>query len=239
MLVAQAKFIGKEKILVVDSEEDVAEHVKYNLTREGYRVDCVPSGEQALTRVEEERPDLILLDRMLPDLDGMDVCRELKSNPATRQIPIIMITARNNDDDIISGLESGAEDYVTKPFSQGVLLARLKAALRRARYLDSDEIAIVKRGHLIIDLNRHKVTLDGISIILTATEFEILYLLASSPGRVFSREQIIRAIKGFDYSVTERSVDVQIVSLRKKLRNSGEAIETVRGIGYRFKEYRS
>jgi len=235
LLVAQAKFIGKEKILVVDSEEDVAEHVKYNLTREGYRVDCVPSGEDALTRVEEERPDLILLDRMLPDLDGMDVCRELKSNPATRQIPIIMITAKNNDDDIISGLESGAEDYVTKPFSQGVLLARLKAALRRARYLDSDEIAIVKRGHLIIDLNRHKVTLDGISIILTATEFEILHLLASSPGRVFSREQIIRAIKGFDYSVIERSVDVQIVSLRKKLCNSGEAIQTVRGVGYRFK----
>ncbi len=235
MLVPQAKFIGKEKILVVDSEEDVALHVKHNLTREGYRVDCVPSGEQALIRVEEERPDLILLDRMLPDLDGMDVCRELKSNPATRQIPIIMITAKNKDDDIISGLESGAEDYVTKPFSPRVLLARLRAALRRARYLDTDEIAIVKRGHLIIDLNRHKVTLDGVSILLTTTEFEILHLLASTPGRVFSREQIIRAVKRFDYSVTERSVDVQIVSLRRKLCNSGEVIQTVRGMGYRFK----
>jgi two-component system, OmpR family, alkaline phosphatase synthesis response regulator PhoP len=236
LLNVQEKYMGKEKILVVDDEEDILELVKYNLAKEGYRVDCVLSGEQALTRAVEQRPDLILLDLMLPGLDGLDVCRELKNNPITRQIPIVMITAKGEDADIVSGLELGAEDYVTKPFSPRVLLARLKVVLRRNRYLDPDERAIVKRHDLTIDPNRHEVTSHGTAITLTTTEFGILHFLAHRPGRVFSREQIIGAVKGDDYAVTERSVDVQIVNLRKKLGDSGEAIETVRGVGYRFKE---
>jgi len=232
----QEKSVEKERILVVDDEEDILELVKFNLAKEGYRVDCVISGERALTRVIEERPDLILLDLMLPGLDGLDVCRELKNNPVTRRIPIVMLTAKGEDADIVLGLEMGAEDYVTKPFSPRVLLARLKAVLRRNRYPDRGEMAIVRRHDLTIDPNRHEVTLHGRSITLTSTEFGILHLLARRPGRVFSRGQIIGAVKGDDYPVTERSVDVQIVNLRKKLGDSGQIIETIRGVGYRFKE---
>ncbi len=233
MVAAQEKYIGKPKILVVDDR--IVRQVEHDLTREGYRVDCAVSNKHALNIAMEQRPNLILLDHMPPDLDGIHLCRALKNDPATRQIPIVMITARHEDADIISGLESGAEDCITKPFSPRVLVARLKAVLRRTRYLDPEQVAIVKRNNFIIDLNRHEVTLEGSLIILTTTEFEILRLLVSSPGRVFSREQIIRAIKKSDYSVTERSVDVQIVGLRKKLGDSGKAIETVRGVGYRFK----
>jgi len=226
----------KEKILVVDDEEDILELVRYNLAKEGYRVSCVTSGEQALKEAKEGAPDLILLDLMLPGLDGLDVCRRLKSDHVTSVIPIIMLTAKGEDADIVTGLELGAEDYVTKPFSPRVLLARLKACLRRKRQEEADETAIFRAGDLTINTSRHEVLVNGKLAPLTATEFSILYFLARRSGWVFSRDQIIKAVKGDDYPVTERSVDVQIAGLRKKLGNAGNCVETIRGVGYRLKE---
>ena len=228
--------MAKEKILVVDDEEDILELIRYNLIIEGYRVDCAASGEEALIKAAEQSPDLILLDLMLPGLDGLDVCRELKANSATRQIPVIMITAKGEDADIVSGLELGAEDYITKPFSPRILLARVKVVLRRKKNTIVDDEPVMRREDLTIDPSRHEVRLEGKPLGLTTTEFRILHFLARRPGRVFSREQIISAVKGDDYAVTERSVDVQIVSLRKKLGKSGDTIETVRGVGYRLKD---
>ncbi len=226
----------KEKILVVDDEEDILELVRYNLAKEGYQVACVTSGEQAMKEVKEDAPDLILLDLMLPGLDGLDVCKRLKSDPVTNVIPIIMLTAKGEDADIVTGLELGAEDYVTKPFSPRVLLARLKACLRRKRQEEADETGILRVGDFTINPSRHEVLVKDKPADLTATEFRILYFLARRTGWVFSRDQIIKAVKGDDYPVTERSVDVQIAGLRKKLGSSGNSVETVRGVGYRLKE---
>ena len=222
----------KEKILVVEDEEDILELVRYNLAKEGYRVACVTSGEQGLREAKEGAPDLILLDLMLPGLDGLDVCRRLKSDPVTSVIPIIMLTAKGEDADIVTGLELGAEDYVTKPFSPRVLLARLKACLRRKRQEEADETGILRVGAFTINPSRHEVWVEDKPAALTATEFRILHFLARRSGWVFSRDQIIRAVKGDDYPVTERSVDVQIAGLRKKLGSSGNSVETVRGVGY-------
>lgn len=226
----------KEKILVVDDEEDILELVRYNLAKEGYRVSCVTSGELALKEAKEGAPDLILLDLMLPGLDGLDVCKRLKNDPVTSVIPIIMLTAKGEDADIVTGLELGAEDYVTKPFSPRVLLARLKACLRRKRQEEADETGIIRVGDFTINASRHEVLVKDKPAALTATEFRILYFLARRSGWVFSRDQIIKAVKGDDYPVTDRSVDVQIAGLRKKLGNAGNSIETVRGVGYRLKE---
>ncbi|MGB6065380.1 MAG: response regulator transcription factor [Desulfomonilaceae bacterium] len=226
----------KEKILVVDDEEDILELVRYNLAKEGYQVACVTSGEQALKEAKEGFPDVILLDLMLPGLDGLDVCRRLKNDPMTTGIPIIMLTAKDEDADIVTGLELGAEDYITKPFSPRVLLARLKACLRRRRQEEPDETAVVRVGDLSINPTRHEVLVKGKPASLTPTEFRILHFLASRSGWVFSRDQIIRAVRGEDYPVTDRSVDVQIAGLRKKLGSAGNSIETIRGVGYRLKE---
>jgi DNA-binding response OmpR family regulator len=226
----------KEKILVVDDEEDILELVRYNLEKEGYRVQCVQSGERALAKVGEEIPDMILLDLMLPGLDGLDVCRALKRNPGTACIPMIMLTAKGEDADIVTGLELGADDYVTKPFSPRVLLARIKAAFRRRKQEEPDDSTIISIGTLVVDPIRHEALVDGKVINLTVTEFRIVHLLARRPGWVFSRDQIINAVRGDDYPVTERSVDVQIVGLRKKLGKAGNLIETVRGVGYRLKD---
>ncbi|HMK35932.1 MAG TPA: response regulator transcription factor [Desulfomonilaceae bacterium] len=226
----------REKILVVDDEEDILELLRYNLAKEGYQVQCVQSGEQALARVSEDPPALILLDLMLPGLDGLDVCRALKRNAASAGIPLIMLTAKGEDADIVAGLELGADDYVNKPFSPRVLLARIKTALRRKQQPEQDETSVIKIEGLVIDPVRYEAFVDGAAIALTVTEFRILHLLARRPGWVFSRDQIINAVKGEDYAVTERSVDVQIVGLRKKLGEAGAFIHTVRGVGYRFKE---
>lgn len=228
--------MSKEKILVVDDEEDILELVRYNLLKNGYRVTCVSSGEQAIEKLRQETPHIILLDLMLPGMDGLDVCRNLRSNPATSSIPIIMITAKGEDADIVSGLELGADDYLTKPFSPRVLLARIRALLRRNKLDELDETSVLKIHQLVINPVRHEVLVNGEPLALTATEFSLLHFIARRPGWVFSRDQIISAVKGDDYPVTERSVDVQIVGLRKKLGDSGDLIETVRGVGYRFKE---
>jgi two-component system, OmpR family, alkaline phosphatase synthesis response regulator PhoP len=227
--------MAREKILVVDDEEDILELVRYNLSKERYRVTSALSGEIALQKAREEHPDLILLDLMLPGLDGLSVCRELKRDPAIGSTPIIMLTAKGEDADIVVGLELGADDYIVKPFSPRVLQARIKAVLRRREHDEADD-ALIRIHDLSIYPARHEVLLKGIPIILTTTEFRILHFLARRPGWVFSREKIINAVKGEDYAVTDRSVDVQIVGLRKKLGSAGECIQTVRGVGYKFKE---
>ncbi len=229
--------MAKERILIVDDEEDILHLVQYNLTKEGYLIDPVMTGEDALKTARERHPDLIILDLMLPGIDGIDVCRLLKGDNRTADIPIIMLTAKGEDSDVVAGLEIGAEDYMTKPFSPKVLIARVRNILRRrARREELKELKVLTIDRLVINTAKHKVTVDGEDIDLTATEFEILQYLAQRPGWVFTRSQIINGVKGDDYPVTDRSVDVQVLNLRKKLGAAGDLIETVRGVGYRFKE---
>ncbi|MBW2568416.1 MAG: response regulator [Deltaproteobacteria bacterium] len=224
------------KILVVDDEEDILELVRYNLIREGYKVICAATGEQALSKAGSETFDLILLDLMLPGIDGLEVAKRLKNKPETRQVPIIMLSAKGEEADIVTGLELGADDYVTKPFSPRILLARVKAVIRRKVREEVDDSLIIQIYELEIDPGRRKVLAGGSHVELTFTEFQILYLLARRPGWVFTRFKIVDSIRGDDYPVTDRSVDVQIVGLRKKLGPCGKYIETVRGVGYRFRE---
>jgi two-component system phosphate regulon response regulator PhoB len=229
--------MSNERILVVDDEEPIRELLRYNLEKDGFRVACCGSGEEAIKLVRNDPPELILLDLMLPGTGGLDVCRTLKANPATADIPIIMVTAKTEDTDVVLGLELGAEDYVTKPFSTKVLLARVRTALRRknrkAVVPEGDKIAL---HGIVIDPERHEAFSDSEALSLSVTEFEILGHLLKNPGRVLSRTQIISAVKGDSYPVTERSIDVQILSIRKKLGEKADVIETVRGIGYRMRD---
>lgn len=224
-----------EKILVVEDEEDVLELVRYNLGKNGYKVETAMSGEEALQKAMRINPDLILLDLMLPTVDGLEVCRKVKNDPRTQHVPVVMLTAKGEEADIVTGLEMGADDYVTKPFSPRVLMARVKAVLRRPA--EGKETDVLVLGDLEIDPGRHRVAVKGESVDLTSTEFKLLHYLAQRAGWVFTRYQIVDAVHGSDYPVTDRSVDVQIVGLRKKLGSAGDYIETVRGVGYRFKEF--
>ncbi|MCF7848342.1 MAG: response regulator [Kiritimatiellales bacterium] len=226
----------KAKILVIEDEEPIQELIQFNLERKNYRVKVVDSGEDALKVIGTYSPDLMLLDIMLPGVDGLEVCKQVKADPRLRHIPIIMLTALSEEADIVAGLELGADDYVTKPFSTRILLARVKAALRRGDTPVAAQDDMVSIHGIEINPLRHEVKLDGGKIELTFTEFKVLQLFAGQPGRVFTRYQIVDAVHGEDYPVTDRSVDVQIVGLRKKLGDAGKHIETVRGIGYRFKE---
>jgi two-component system, OmpR family, alkaline phosphatase synthesis response regulator PhoP len=226
----------KEKILVVDDEEDILELVRYNLVREGYAVVCTVSGEAALTIAGSDAVDLIVLDLMLPGIDGLEVARRLKARPANRDTPIVMLTAKGEEADIVTGLELGADDYVTKPFSPRILIARIKAVIRRRSGLVEAERDVLNIRELSIHVGRRRVTAADEALDLTYTEFQVLYFLARRPGWVFTRSQIVDAVRGDDYPVTDRSVDVQIVGLRKKLGPLGKYIETVRGVGYRFVE---
>jgi len=228
--------LAREKILAVEDDENILELLEHNLTREGYQVITVTSGEEALERSAGESPDLILLDLMLPGIDGLEVCRALGNDPKTQTVPVIMVTAKGEESDIVAGLELGAADYVVKPFSPRVLVARIRAVLRRLAAERSTDSGPIKRRDLVIDPDRHRVTLKGDPVELTATEFRILAFLARRPGWVFTRYQIVDAAHGEDYPVTDRSVDVHIVALRRKLGEAGRYIETVRGVGYRFME---
>jgi two-component system phosphate regulon response regulator PhoB len=225
----------KERILVVDDEEDLLELVKYNLTKEGYRVATVSSGEEAIRRARNDLPDLMVLDLLLPSVDGLEVCRVLKNDVRTKHIPIVMLTAKGEEADMVTGLEMGADDYLAKPFSPRVLIARIKAVLRRRRQAMADDETPIVIGDFVIHPGRHEVTVAGKPIDLTLTEFRLLQFLSQRPGWAFSRSQIVDAVKGEDYPVTERSVDVQVAGLRKKLGDHGVFVETVRGVGYRFK----
>ena len=228
--------VEKTKILVVEDESSIQELIKVNLERAQYKVKLTDSGEKALDVMYSFLPDLILLDIMLPGLDGLEVCKRVQADPKMSTVPIIMLTALSSEADIVTGLELGACDYVTKPFSPRVLLARIKAALRRSGGRSESDDGIIDRHGLHIDPSRHTVTVAGQPLELTFTEFKVLQFLAGQPGRVFTRYQIVDAVHGDDYPVTDRSVDVQIVGLRKKLGDVGSTIETVRGIGYRFRE---
>jgi two-component system alkaline phosphatase synthesis response regulator PhoP len=228
--------MAHETILVVEDEEDIAELIRYNLDREGYRVLLADSGERGLDVARRERPDLILLDLMLPGSDGLDICKHLKGHESTASTPVVMVTARGEEADVVAGLELGAEDYVTKPFSPRVLVARVRTVLRRRRAERVDDSATMRADGIEIHPGRHLVTVDGEPAELTATEFRILHFLAKRPGWVFTRYQIVDGIRGPNYPVTERAVDVQIVALRRKLGPHADAIETVRGVGYRFRE---
>jgi two-component system, OmpR family, alkaline phosphatase synthesis response regulator PhoP len=228
--------MAHENILAVEDDEDILELLKYNLGKEGYRVTAVTTGEEGLRLARATTPDLILLDLMLPGVDGLEVCRSLKMDAKTRLAPIIMLTAKGEEADIVTGLELGAEDYITKPFSTRVLLARVRTVLRRRRSAPPAEDALLKIHDLVIDPGRHEVLVQGQPVELTATEFRLLHLLARRPGWVLTRAHIVEGIHGDDYPVTDRAVDVKIVALRKKLGPAAQYVETVRGVGYRFKE---
>ena len=232
--------VARETVLVVDDERDILELVKYNLDKEGYQVTAVATGEDALLAARSKLPDIIVLDLMLPGVDGLEVCRRLKADPTTRGIPIVMLTAKGDEADVVAGLELGAADYVTKPFSPRVLTARIRAALRRGDAED-DAGGTVRVKDLTIHPGRHQVTVGDKAVELTATEFRIMLFLAKRPGWVFTRQQIVDAAQGDDVFVTDRyvtdrSVDVHIVSLRRKLGECGAYIETVRGVGYRLQD---
>lgn len=228
--------MAHERILVVEDEPEIQELIRYNLTREGYRVCLATSGEEALAAVRRDPPDLILLDLMLPGVDGLEVCRRLKGDPATRAIPVVILTAKSEEADVVSGLELGADDYLPKPFSPRVLVARIRAVLRRARHEPPEAFATIEIDGLHIHPGRHEVQVQGEPVKLTPTEFRVLQVLASRPGWVFTRPQIADAIHEGDSLVTDRSIDVQIMGLRRKLGPLGSRIETVRGVGYRLRQ---
>jgi len=228
--------MAREKILVVEDEEDILELIKYNLIKEGYQVLAATTGEEAVSIAQRQHPDLVLLDIMLPAMDGLEVCRMLKHDPVTMKIPIIMLTAKGEEADIVTGLELGADDYMPKPFSPKIVIARVRNILRRKGRDEVDAKSTIKHKDLVIHPGRHEVLAKGKAVELTFTEFRVLQFLARRPGWVYTRQQIVDAVRGEDYPVTDRSVDVQIVGLRRKLGTCGNYIETVRGVGYRFKE---
>lgn len=227
---------SKHTILVVEDEEDLREIIIYNLDREGYRTIGVETGEQALEQASRQNPDLIILDLMLPGINGLDVCRRIKQDNNTQAIQIIIVSAKGEEADIVAGLELGADDYVPKPFSPRILLARVRAVLRRIKVDNKEEDSILTINGLTIDSKKFQFTNNGVRIELTKSEFGILFFLANHRGWVFTRFQIVDAIRGDNYVVTERAIDVQIAGLRKKLGEHSGLIETVRGVGYRFQE---
>ncbi len=225
-------------IMVVEDEQDLQDLLHYNLEREGYNVAAATRGEEALKSIRKKRPDMVLLDLMLPGIDGLEVCRALRSDEATRDLPIVMLTAKGEEADVVTGLELGADDYITKPFSPRVLIARIKAVLRRRGGTDGtgEEDEPLRVGTLMVDPGRYEVRVEDKAVSLTRTEFGILQLLMRRPGRVFTRSQIVSEVQGANVAVTDRSVDVHIVSLRRKLGSAGQLIETVRGVGYRLED---
>jgi two-component system phosphate regulon response regulator PhoB len=228
--------MADKKILVIEDEPDLVELITFNLQREGFQVTSAGTGEDGLRKVSSDKPDLIVLDIMLPGINGLDICRTLKGDIETRHIPVVMLTARNEDIDIVTGLEIGADDYITKPFSPRVLTARIRAVLRRGVATEGSPADIITLGELRIDQTRHQVTTGDRVIELTPTEFELLATMISRPGWVFSRPQLIDRLRDGQYVITDRAIDVQVANLRKKLGKYGRYIETVRGIGYRARE---
>ena len=225
----------KDVLLVVDDEEDIRELVRYNLSKSGFNVVTAATGEEALQIAQQTKPMLVVLDIMLPGIDGLEVCRRLKGDKNLSQTPIVMISALGEEKDVVAGLELGADDYVAKPFSPGVLLARVKSVIRRVGVGPVAEDETLSIEGLTVNPTRREVHVGGALVELTNTEFKLLHFLMRHPGVVFTRTQIVDGVHGDDYPVTDRSVDVQVVGLRKKLGEIGALIETVRGVGYRFK----
>ena len=208
--------MSRQSVLVVEDEEDIMEVIRFNLEKEGYEVNQALSGEKALQVIENNLPSLVLLDLMLPGINGLDLCRIFKQNDRTKAIPVIMLTAKSEDADIVAGLEMGAEDYITKPFSPRVLVARVRTILRRRESGVKDDSSVIQVEGMQIHPGRHEVTMGDNVVDLTPSEFRILHYLARRPGWVYSRDQIIDAIRGHGYVVTDRAIDVQVVGLRKK-----------------------
>jgi two-component system alkaline phosphatase synthesis response regulator PhoP len=227
--------VSEENVLVVEDEPDIAELIEYNLLKNGFSVNLAVSGEEALAQAREAPPHLVILDLMLPGVDGLEVCRRLKKDPQTSDVPVIMVTAKGEESDVVTGLELGADDYIVKPFSPKVLVARIKAVLRRGSSGKSAGKEVVSVGALELYPGRREARVEDRPVSLTYTEFNILLLLARRPGWVFTRSQIFHAVRGDRYHVTERSVDVHIRGLRKTLGGAAEYLETVRGVGYRFR----
>lgn len=225
------------KILIVEDEPDIAELLVYNLHQAGFETITAFNGEDALKHVNIQSPDLILLDLLLPGVDGLDICRILKNNPATADIPVIMLTAKGEKTDRIIGLELGADDYITKPFSPREVVLRIRAVQRRMQGTGTSAAVKQLRIHdLVIDLDKHQVFNRRQEVDLTATEFKLLALLAGAPGRVFTRDLLMNELWGDNYFAVDRTVDTHVSRLRRKLGELSGAIETVRGIGYRFRE---
>lgn len=229
--------MANKVIYVVEDEPDIAELISYNLSLRGYTVKTFSSGEEGFKAILANPPDLVLLDIMLPGLSGLDVCQRIKQSDQFQKVPIIMVSAKGEENDIVRGLELGADDYITKPFSTSVLNARVEAVLRRtqATGLPANKDHIQLHG-LEVHVGRVEVKVEGRPVELTQTEFKILHFLMQKPGWVFTRNQIVEGIRGENYAVTERSIDFQMVGLRKKIEPKGDLIETVRGVGYRFKD---
>jgi len=224
-----------KRILVIDDEPDLRELVRINLDQAGYSVDTVSTGREALHALRHSPPDLVVLDLMLPDVSGTELCRKIRSDPALAEIPVIMLTAKAAEVDRVVGFELGADDYVTKPFSPRELSLRIAAVLRR-RFADSDAEQTLEYGTLQLDAARHRCTVNGTEAPLTAKEFDLLRELMSRPGRVVTRERLLERVWGSDVTVTPRTIDTHLKRLREKLGHAGGAIETVRGVGYRFSD---
>ncbi len=225
----------KTKIAVIEDEVDILEVINYNLSKEGFDVCSALDGEEGLALIKKEVPDLVLLDLMLPGLDGIEICRKLKTDYSTRSIPIIMVTAKGEESDIVLGLGMGADDYMVKPFRPRELIARIRSVLRRGDFIEEGE-GLVSIDELVIDINRHEVKLEGKKIVLTAMEFKLLHFLASHPGQVFTRENLLNHVSSDDTFIIDRNIDVHIRSIRKKLNKHRELIETIHRVGYRFRD---
>lgn len=228
--------MSKRKILVIEDEPDIRELLVHHLHREGHRVLAAGDGFSGLEKARKENPDVVLLDLMLPGMDGIEVCRRLKADPVTRGVSVVMLTAKSEESDVVLGLGLGADDYVPKPFRVKELLARLQAVLRRGAIVSEEAAADpIVRGRIVIDPSRHQVLVDGVDVAFTATEFRLLAFLAQHPGRVFTRDQLINRVLGHMAIVTPRNIDVHVRALRAKLGEEREVIETLRGVGYRFR----
>jgi len=225
----------KKHIFIIEDEPDIIRLLTFNLEKEGYKVSSVTSGDIAVDRVIQVKPDLILLDLMIPGIEGFDVCKLLKSNPSTARIPIIMVSAKTEESNIVTGLELGADDYITKPFSVSVLIARVRVALRRQLKTTEATDDVIECDAIRLYPTQYEVTVHHKPIALSQTEFDLLACLMGQPGRVFSRMQLIDHMKGENYFVTPRLVDVLLVSIRKKLGQAASLIYTVRGVGYKLK----
>ena len=226
--------MNRNKIVVIEDEPDIVEVISYNLKREGYNVLAVDRGDESINLIRNQSPSLIILDLMLPGMDGLSVCRQLKSDPIVKDIPVIIVSAKGEESDIVIGLEMGADDYLTKPFSPRELLARVKAVSRRGQVKESHSEERIVIQNLMIDVARHEVRVDDEMVSLTATEFKILHQLAAHPGRAFTREQLLNRVLGMGVVVVDRNIDVHIRSVRKKLGDAAQLIQTIRSVGYRI-----